>query len=383
MPIDPMRPECRLVTRCARTRMDSARREEIDDLLTQPLDWNYFRRAAVNHGVGALCYAQLRAACAEQVPGEQMEWLREHAKAVAGRNLNLSAKLAALVRGLRSRGITAIPYKGPVLAVMAYGNLALREFADLDLVLSERELPQAWELLEAEGYAPEQAAAPTRGSNEAPGQYAFLSPGGDFLVELHTERTLRHFPRALAPDRLARSLAPVVVNGEPISTFSPEECLIFLSVHGAKDFWARLLWVADVAELVQIPQGFDWPKALVAAHELGCGRLVRLGLLLAGTLLEAPIPAEVLAQARGDRGAQALAREVTRRLFAGQSTGAYEQLHFRMRMVEGVWPGARYAWRLATAPTAEDREAVRLPPGLGFLYRIIRPLRLLGRQGKR
>jgi Uncharacterised nucleotidyltransferase len=381
--MDATRPENRLLTRCSRTRLDSDRRREIEQLLGQPLDWDYFRRAAMDHGVAALCYAQLRTACPERVPGEQMEFLREHAKAVARRNLYLSAKLAALVRGLRSRGVTAIPYKGPVLAVMAYGNLALRRFADLDLVLSERELPQAWKLLEAEGYAAEEGAEPATASNGTPGQYAFLSPGGDYLVELHTERTLRHFPKALDPARFTRSLVPVRMNGGEILTFSAEESLVFLSVHGAKDLWARLLWVADVAELVQIPQGFDWQKALAAAQDLDCGRLVRLALLLAHSLLEAPMPPEVLEQVRGDRGAEALARTVTRRLFGEQPTGAYEQLRFRMRMVEGLWPGAQYALRLATAPTTEDRRAVRLPRGLGFFYRLIRPMRLFRGRDRR
>jgi Uncharacterised nucleotidyltransferase len=380
---DATRPENRLLTRCARTRLDADRRREIEQLLAQPLDWDYFRRTAVNHGVAALCYAQLRAACPEPVPGAPMEWLREHAKAVAGRNLYLSAKLAALVRGLRNRGVTAIPYKGPVLAVMAYGNLALREFVDLDLVLSERELPQAWKLLEAEGYAAEEGAAPAGASNGAPGQYAFLSPGGDYLVELHTERTLRHFPKALDPARFTRSLVPVRMNGDSILTFPPEESLVFLSVHNTKDFWARLLWVADVAELAQIPQGLDWQKALAAAHELGCGRLLRLALLLAHRLLDAPMPPEALALARADQGAQALARAVTRGLFAERATGAYEQLRFRMRMVEGFWPGTQYALRLATAPTTQDRQAVRLPRGLSFFYRLIRPLRLLRGRDRR
>jgi Uncharacterised nucleotidyltransferase len=381
--MDATRPENRLLTRCARTRLDAERRQEIGELLGQPLDWDYFRRAAVNHGVAALCYKQLRAAWPERAPGEPMEWLREHAKAVAGRNLYLSAKLAALLAGLRGRGVTAVPYKGPVLAMMAYGNLALREFDDLDLVLSERELPQAWKLLEAEGYAAEAGAAPAGAANGAPGQYAFLSPGGDYLVELHTERTLRHFPKALDPARFTRALVPVRMNGDAILTFSPEETLVFLSVHGTKDFWARLLWVADVAELAQIPQGLDWQKALAAAHELGCGRLVRLALLLAHSLLEAPMPPEVLRHAREDQGAEALARAATRRLFAEQATSAFEQLRFRMRMVEGFWPGAQYALRLATAPTTEDRQAVRLPRGLGFFYRLIRPMRLLGGRDRR
>ncbi len=212
MTVERMRPEHRLLTRCARTRQDARTRQEIEELLRERVDWGCFLRSALGHGVAPLCYLQLLSSPPELVPAEAMVFFREHAKAVAGRNLYLSAKLVALVREFRNHGVTAIPYKGPVLAMMAYGNLALREFADLDLVLTERDLPRAWEMLKAEGYAAQQPGGPASDA----GQYAFVSSGGDYLVEVHSERTLRHFPRPLDPGRLTRSLAPVELNGEPI-----------------------------------------------------------------------------------------------------------------------------------------------------------------------
>lgn len=374
---DSPRLETELLRYTARTRLDPRARQQIEHLLSRPLDWDYFLQTAVMHGVAALCFAQLQTVSPERAPAETMERLREHARAVAARNLYLAAKLTWLVGELGKRGVTAIPYKGPVLAAMAYRNLALREFTDLDLVLSERDLPRAWEWLESEGYKAEEAPARAGGSNGTPGQYAFVSPADDSLIELHTELTLRHFPRPLDPSRLSRSLVPAEVNGKPIPTFPPEETLVFLSVHGAKDFWARLLWIADVAELVQIPPGFDWKSALAAANELGCDRLVRLAILLANGVLDAPIPPGILDYANGDRGAKTLTRMVSEWLFASEPSGVGVRAFYRARMVEGLWPGARYAWRLATAPTMEDRRAVRLPGGLGFLYRLVRPIRLL------
>lgn len=381
--MDTIRPEFQLLKYTSRTRTDARAQGPIQQLLSGPFDWNYFRQAAVNHGVAALCYPQLLAACPDLVPDDQTEWLRLHARTVAARNLHLAANLVRLLRRFASEGIQVVPYKGAVLAAMAYRNLALREFVDLDFVLGERELPGARDVLTAEGYKEEGSTGNSEASKGTPGQYAFVAPGDDYLVELHTERTLRHFPKALDPARLTRSLAPVTVNSESILTFSPEETLVFLSVHGAKDFWARLLWVADVAELVQVPQGFNWEKALAAANELCCGRLVRLAILLANGLLDAPIPQAVMSHAKRDRGAQALARTVARWLFAAQPASAQARARYRMRMVEGFWPGARYAWRLATAPTTEDRQSVHLPQKLNFLYRLIRPIRLLRARNRR
>lgn len=378
--MDTIRPENRLLLYAARTRNDPRAQRSVEELLSRPLDWNYFQQTAVNHGVAALSYAHLLAVCPERVPVDQMERLRLRARMVAARNLYLASNLVRLLRRFAGNGVQVVPYKGAVLAAMAYRNLALREFVDLDFILSEHDLPGARDVLVDGGYKEEGSTGNSEASNGTPGQYAFVSPGGDYLVELHTEVTLRHFPKALDPARLTRSLVPVTLHGESILTFSPEETLVFLSVHGAKDFWARLLWVADVAELVQVPQGFDWETALAAANELRCGRLVRLAILLANGLLDAPIPPTVLSGAKRDRGARAMAGTVSRWLFATEPASARARARYRMRMVEGFWPGARYAWRLATAPTTEDLQAVHLPPRLSFLYRLIRPIRLLGKR---
>jgi hypothetical protein len=58
-----------------------------------------------------------------------MEVLRRHYERNARRNIYLAAQLALLLEALRAENIPAIPYKGPVLAALAYGDLTLREFA--------------------------------------------------------------------------------------------------------------------------------------------------------------------------------------------------------------------------------------------------------------
>ena len=43
--------------------------------------------------------------------------------------------------------------------------------------------------------------------------------------------------------------------------------------------------------------------------------------------------------------------------------------------------GSHQLFRLTVSPTESDRETVRLPGGLSYLYAIVRPFRLLGRYG--
>jgi hypothetical protein len=305
---------------------------------------------------------------------------RAEAMATAARNLRLAAKLVEITGRAEAARIALVPYKGAVLAEMAYGNLGLRQFVDLDFILPHRELRSAWSLLEGLGYRPANPAL-ARPEAPIPGEYVFLSPENDVQVEVHTELTLRHFPAPPVLDPLLAAREPVVLAGRRMLTFSPEDTLTLLAVHGAKDFWAQLLWFCDIAYLIKTPD-FDWERALACADRMGCRRMVNVALLLASGTLGVALPDNVARAAAADTGACAQARWLAGRLFAYAPLGAREQLRYRMRMVEGFWPGVRYVARLATVPAADDWNSVRLPARLGFAYALLRPFRLLrGRNG--
>ena len=59
------------------------------------------------------------------------------------RGLWFASELLRITHHLAKKEIRAIPYKGPVLAQSAYGDLALRHFSDLDLLISPRDFDQA------------------------------------------------------------------------------------------------------------------------------------------------------------------------------------------------------------------------------------------------
>ena len=95
---------------------------------------------------------QLPAAASGVAPPEQISRFKEATRANAVRSLALTAELFKIMEVFRSQEILAIPYKGPVLAAQAYGNVALREYEDLDIVLHQRDMPKANEIMVGLGY---------------------------------------------------------------------------------------------------------------------------------------------------------------------------------------------------------------------------------------
>jgi hypothetical protein len=346
------RPEMRLLLLCARTRLDSDTAEEIRATVRHGLDWPYLFAAADKGYLAPLLFFHLSSVCTG-VPQPWIEQLTETFRKNSVRTLYLTTELFRILDGFGASGIQVVPYKGPVLAAQAYGDVALRQFDDLDVILRQGDLPKAHDVMRSLGYRaqfPESLERDT--ARRFPGEYAFLHEGGRSRVELHTKCTLRHFPTPLNFDELAERLEVVSLAGRAVQTFSAEDGLSILCVHAAKDFWERLSWVVDIAELAQIPRGIDWEQARLEARRLGAERMMNLGLLLACDLLGTALPEETLRRVQADRAANSLAVQVRDRLLGERApkTDLVHRAWFRVCAARSFPAGVRYLLRLAIPP---------------------------------
>ena len=375
-------PEKLLLNQCAHTTLPPALVESILRIASSKFDFDRLLAVAAEHSMLPLLNRNLRAVAVDLLLPAQMEQLNTAARNSAFRGLKLSGELLKVLTAFEVRDVLALPYKGPVVAMQAYGDLSLRPFEDVDILVPQRDMPKAHEVVLALGYRPSLAwlagATARNFPGAIPGEYKYYSAERDAIVEIHTEHTLRHFPIPADLDDFARHGVKIALSGREILTLCPEDALVALCVHGAKDFWARLIWVADISEMIQAHPQLDWDRLWRRAEPLQAQRMVSLGLLLARQVLGAPIPRDSKL-ARDDQETFEMVKHFTRELFEreGQPWSAAERFIFRRRCVPGYLAGWRYALRLTTAPAQDDLEMVRLPRYLQPLYTLLRPLRLL------
>jgi hypothetical protein len=378
-------PEKQLLVCCARTSLAPEGVTRIRQLLVGQLDWDYLLWEAEENSITPLLARHLAAAAPGAVPPGAQEQLKKTCRANTVRCLYLTAELINILRLFQSQNIPAIPYKGPVLAAQAYRDIALREFEDLDIILRQSDVAKAHEIIVSLGYKPkfDWILSPGAAASLVPGEYNYRDEPRRAMVELHTEITLRHFPVKPDLDVFIRNLAPVRISDRDIPTFTAEDLLPMLCIHGSKDFWERLSWIADVSELVRSHPALDWDRVQRFAEPLRATRMLNLGLALATSVLDAALPPEVNARVHADRVAGQVAAEVHRRLLSRpfRTLDAVGRFHFRRRMLMGNLDGWRYATRLAVVPSEDDWQMMRLPHALSPLYIALRPLRLLRKYG--
>jgi hypothetical protein len=378
-------PEKQLLVCCARTQITPEIATAIRKILAGPLDWGYLLAEAEENSITPLLDRHLSVVAPGVAPAAVQEQLKKTCRANTVRCLYLTAELINILRLFQSQNIPVIPYKGPVLAAQAYGDIALREFEDLDIILRQRDIPKAHDIIVSLGYKPkfDWILSPGAVASLVPGEYNYRDEARRAMVELHTEITLRHFPTKPDLDGFVRNLAPVKLSDRDVLTFTAEDLLPMLCIHGSKDFWERLSWIADVNELVQSHPTLDWDRVLHFAQPLQATRMLNLGLALAARVLGTLLPAEISARVQADRLAREVASEVHERLMSRpfRTLDAAGRFQFRRRMLADKLSGWRYAMRLAVVPSEDDWQMVRLPGALAPLYIALRPLRLLQKYG--
>ncbi|MEK6784058.1 MAG: nucleotidyltransferase family protein [Nitrospirota bacterium] len=148
----PLLPEAELLVWCARTVVSDELKRSIRRRVQESLDWSIVLGMARYHGMCPLLYRNLAALCSDLVPAKPLTQLRQKVQADALLNRSLAQELVLLCDALASNGLSVIPIKGATLAVLAYGDLALREFTDLDLLIPEGSIAEAQRVILLLGY---------------------------------------------------------------------------------------------------------------------------------------------------------------------------------------------------------------------------------------
>lgn len=381
------RPENQLLLCCA-TLCDSPDRIiRIRNLTGTEIDWAYFLRTARRHRVMPLLYWNLKKVHFEAVPEGVVKELFNEYRINMIRNLFLSAKLFDLLDLFRANGISVIPYKGPTLSVLAYGDISLRHFVDLDFIVHRDDVIRAKRLLLSEGYAPEyflpadQEAAYLQHECE----YNFFDHRRKILVELHWDIVQKYFSCHFDVNRLWDDLKPVSLLGKQVMTVSPEQLVLILCLHhGAKHQWETLGWISDIAQLAGVCNESHWQKILNTVSNSGLERILFLGLYLAREMLGADLPDEINRKVMDDLTIPSLGAEVRKRIFteAERAPGEAERFLFYIGMRENLKDKAAYCFRRLFTSTQSDWSFLRLPAPFFPFYRFLRPLRLVKKFGK-
>lgn len=340
-------------------------------------DWPRVAGLAHRHRLAPLLYAALQRPGAVHVPAPVLAELRAHGTRSHAVSAMLWGELLRVVNRLREAGIAAIAYKGPAAALVAYGDIGLRQFSDLDIMVRRADVWRAATVLMNAGFEADLHVAEPLRDNFTRDEYVLMFRGGDgrTLLELHWAVARRTFGTPVDEQALWSRVRTISHQGGDVLVPSDEDQLVLACVHASRHGWDKLEAVVNVAAIARRP-GLDWEYMASLAGRMQARRMVQSGLDLASGLLGVPSPVTL------DVVPRSTLRTIVSRMTEDEAPGpGWRRLALQLRLKDSAYARLEQCGRQLLTPTGGDRSAVRLPRMLSFAYPLVRAVRLVRKYG--
>lgn len=353
-----------------------ARRESAANLVQQSLNWEYLFAIASAHGLVPLLQKEL-SKFTDLIPLHALSHLKRESVSNTQTVLHLISKQTRVLKLFKENEIPVATFKGPVLSHMAYGEIALRQAGDIDLLIHRRDFAQAKSLLESLGYQmfPKLTPAQLASHLHHHCEITFMRDDWFTVIDLHWQLAPKAFVFNLETDEVMSRLQSISLAGTMVETFGAEDSVLYQSMHGAKHLWRRLEWVIALAGSVRL--GVDWDLLIQSAQRTRMTRMLALGLRLVGEFGDVPIPSRVLATIDADKAMERLSVKIRAQIFSIRGPADSRETNlYNLRIMDRKRDALISALRAIFVPTFTDWQTVKLPASLHPLYYAVRPLRL-------
>jgi hypothetical protein len=352
----------------------------IRELLGFQVRWDSLLSLAEHHGVQPILARSLLS-FEDQIPARALITLKQSYQANLHKALLLSGEFVRVVDTLSQAGIDFIPYKGLALAETVYGDIALRQAGDIDLLIHTTDLKRIREAMGKIGYVPhvnfseDEEAAYIKSGYEC----AFDGAAGRNLLEVQWAIQPHFYAVDLDLEELFRRTQTARVASLAVKSLAAEDLFVVLALHAAKHVWGRLVWLCDLERISRLP--LHWKRIAEHAQLLGVVRILRVTLLLAEKLLGSPCPVLAAENLPEDSEAETLAEEIETYISNDKTYDVESLAYFRLmlRLRERRIDRIRFVSRFVLTPGPGEWAVMRLPKLLFPLYRVLRLTRLAGR----
>ncbi|WP_345985237.1 nucleotidyltransferase family protein [Sulfurimonas sp. HSL-1656] len=299
---------------------------------------------------------------------------------IARRNMLMTAELSRIMKMLEENGIKALAFKGPTLAQLAYGDITLRQFGDLDILVNETQIVPAGTVLSEYGYQAEYSIkilenATCRGVINDLG---FRHTSVNVFLELHWRLFREKIGQHLDFEQISKHTHSAVISGISIATLSPEMLLVYLCLHGSKHAWERLEWLCDIDRLIRM-QPIDWEITRTIAEAMDTSTTLYLGLNLCHELFNTPLTESFLTMTHQNRIAELTEQtyKLLDSLCKKEGYSKYNTIHlYQMALLNTRTKKLQHLLATYFSISRNDCQQYPLPSALKFLYIFIKPVRI-------
>ncbi len=285
--------EMKLLLLCSVKDCSIEQESKIRSIIEDNINWQLFLKIVKKHRVHPIVYKNLSKIKSTDISEKVLMDLEQLCQKNLMNSIKLTAELIKISRAMDENGIRLLSLKGPLLAMAIYGDMALRNSRDLDILIDTQDVEKTERLLFEAGYRnieleAEEVLTPKRKQNSIKSKHHFVYINANGIItEIHWRYSYQfantHF------DKLWMNRKEQNVSGQKIAVLAPEDEFIFLVIHGAKHGWNRLRWLCDVAEIIKQDQ-IRWDEIIKRAEKMNILDMILQAVILSNQLYASKIP---------------------------------------------------------------------------------------------
>ena len=296
--------EIQVVICCSRLKFGHHEKNKVEKLLREKIDWGFLIETADQHRVLPIVYKNLTENFTGVIPRTTFDVLRFWYHNNAIHNKMLLRELSNLANKFKELDIPAIFFKGPISALTIYGDISLRQFNDLDVLVKEEDYHRVQKHLVKMGY---------RKVIDWEYESGYRHEERGINIDLHRKFDEYRLYSNFDFYHLYDCLEPLKIQGKNISILPIEDTLINLCINFSKDLFinkTKLSQLSDLVNLIDKHRKLNWAKVLERASQLGTERILFLCLSLTHQMYGRHLPAVVVHKINTQRRIKLLLPEV-------------------------------------------------------------------------
>jgi hypothetical protein len=259
---------------------------------------------------------------------------------------------------------------------MAYGDITLRQYCDLDILIKEEDVKKSYTLFENHGYNTEFKKEYLNNNIyiDKNSDIQFYNSINNILIEVHWKLFRNQFAKNIKFIDLLINKREIILKNYKLKVFSNELLLVYLCMHGSKHCWERISWILDIHMILEKNKNMDWNYIYKQAKVFKCEVMLDLGLSLSHKFFSTIIPYEYK-----------IRRNLISYIISTFDILNEEQtelernkkiLYFHYELNDNIYQKIKFLFRTIFPINSQDILKLNLSTKFYFLYYIIKPIRL-------
>jgi len=295
--------EDKLVLYASKLHISENEIRQVEEAIPLVKDWNYFTENAIQNGSGPLLFKNLPLVSnSNLIPKEYFEKFGKAYYRSLSRNMVLYEHLKNIVNIFSKEGIEVIALKGILMAESIYGDIALRQMSDIDLLLKEHEAEKAWNILKAHGYQYQEFHKTEFITNLNDHKHMPQLIMNGIQVELHYRTHIRYRGFDIKMEDYWAKSQPVVLNGVSLRKLCPEHQIQHSFIHLDEHFSdgkPQIYGFIDIAGVIEkYSSEIDWNYFDESSRDYKCDNIVYKYLFLLNKYFNIDLPQFIINKAK-------------------------------------------------------------------------------------